>query len=207
MGDWNLFGGVSYSLDKDRIDYGINDIAQDQGLVQAKFTANKKILGNAYITFGAEMHGTWYNDSYNGYNIKLNETYTAGFVESDIYFTNDLAAKVGIRAEHSKVLDKFNIAPRISFAYRLGNYDQLNFAYGRFYQTPDKNFLIQYNKFDYENADHYIVNYQYLGNDKTFRIELYYKQYHNLVKGTIYTYPYFNVPVVPFSNERLRKRY
>jgi hypothetical protein len=200
-GDWNLFGGFSYSLDKDRIDAAGSNIAQDQRLVQSKITANKKILENAYITFGAEIHNTLYDDTYNQLNIKLNETYTAGFAESDIYFTNDLAAKVGIRAEHSKILNKFNFAPRISFAYRLGNYDQLNFAYGRFYQTPEKNFLIQYNKFDYENADHYIANYQYLGEDKTFRIELYYKQYHNLVKGTIYNYPYFNLPIVPFSND------
>lgn len=201
IGDWNLFGGFSYSLDKDRINAAGNDIAQDQKLIQTKFTANKKIFDNTYLTFGAEIHNTLYDDTYNQLNIKLNETYVAGFAESDLYFTIDLAAKIGIRAEHSKILNKLNLAPRVSFAYRLGNYDQLNFAYGRFYQTPEKNFLVQYDKFDYENADHYIANYQYLGDDKTFRIELYYKQYHNLVKGTIYNYPYFNLPVVPFSND------
>ncbi len=199
-GDWNVFGGFSYSLDKDRINAAGNIIAQDQSLVQTKFTANKKIIDNAYITFGAEVQNTIYDDSYNQYNTKLKEVNAAGFVESDLYFTNDLAAKVGVRAEHSKVLDKYNIAPRISFAYRLGNYDQLNFAYGRFYQTPEKNYLIQPNKFDYENADHYIANYQYIGEAQTFRVEFYYKQYHNLVRGTVYNYPYFNLPVVPFSN-------
>lgn len=201
VGDWNLFGGFSYSLDKDRIDAAGNNIAQDQRLIQTKFTANKRLNENAYLTFGAEVQNTLYDDSYNQLNIKLNEIYTAGFVESDIYFTNDLAAKVGVRAEHSKVLDKFNIAPRISFAYRLGKFDQINFAYGRFYQTPEKNFLVQYEKFDYENADHYIANYQYIGDNKTFRAEVYYKQYHNLVKGTVYNYPYFNLPLVPFSND------
>ncbi len=201
VGDWNLFGGFSYSLDKDRINAAGNNISQDQRLVQTKFTANKKLNENIYLTFGAEVHNTLYDDTYNQLNIKLNEVYTAGFAEGDIYFSNDLAAKVGIRAEHSKVLNKFNIAPRISFAYRLGKYDQLNFAYGRFYQTPEKNFLIQYDKFDYENADHYIANYQYIGENRTFRAEIYYKQYHNLVKGTVYNYPYFNLPVVPFSSD------
>ncbi|PKL82463.1 MAG: TonB-dependent receptor [Ignavibacteriae bacterium HGW-Ignavibacteriae-3] len=201
VGDWNLFGGFSYSLDKDKIDAGGNKISQDQSLIQGKFTANKKIFDTAYLTFGAEVHNTLYDDTYNQFNVKLEEVYTAGFAESDVYFTNDIAAKVGLRTEYSKILNKFNIAPRISFAYRLGNYDQLNFAYGRFYQTPEKNYLVQYDKFDYENADHYIANYQYIGEDKTFRIELYYKQYRNLVKGTIYSYPYFNLPVVPFSND------
>jgi len=200
VGDWNLFGGFSYSLDKDRINAAGNSIAQDQRLVQSKFTMNKKITESSYLTVGAEIQNTLYDDKFNQLNVKMTEVYTAGFVESDIYFTNDLAAKIGIRAEHSGILDKYNVAPRISFAYRLGNYDQFNFAYGKFYQTPEKNYLIQYDKFDYENADHYIANYQYLGEGQTFRIELYYKQYHNLVKGTIYNYPYFNLPIVPFSN-------
>jgi hypothetical protein len=200
-GDWNIFGGMSYSLDKDKINASGNIIGQDQRLAQAKFTANKKIIDNAYLTFGAEAQNTRYDDSYNQFNVGLDEIYTAGFVESDLYFTNDLAAKIGVRAEHSKILDKYNFAPRVSVAYRLGKYDQLNFAYGRFYQTPEKNYLVQYNKFDYENADHYIANYQYLGEGQTFRLEFYYKQYHNLVKGTIFTYPYFNLPLVPFSND------
>ncbi len=200
-GDWNLFGGFSYSLDKDRINAAGNSIAQDERLVQTKFTANKKILDNAYLTFGAEIQNTLYDDTYNQYNFKLNEIYSAGFVESDIYFTNDLAAKIGLRTEYSKILNKYNLAPRLSFAYRLGTNTQLNFAYGRFYQTPEKDFLIQHDKFNYENADHYIMNYQYLGESETFRIELYYKQYHNLVRGTVYTYPYFDLPLVPFSND------
>lgn len=201
IGDWNLFGGFSYSLDMDRINYAGNSILQDQRLVQSKFTANKKILNNTYITFGAEAQNTLYDDTYNTQNIKLTEMYSAAFIESDIYFTNDLAAKIGLRTEYSKILDKFNLAPRVSFAYKIGKYDQLNFAYGRFYETPQKDYLIYYNRFNYENADHYIANYQYLSDDQTFRIEFYYKQYNNLVKGTVYTYPYFSLPVVPFSND------
>lgn len=199
--DWNVFGGISASLDKDRIKIVGDEIAQDQTLIQSKFTANKKIFNNTFLTFGAEIQNTDYNDGYNQMNAKLNEVYLAGFAETDLIFTNDLAAKIGVRAEHSKILDKFNIAPRISFAYRLGTFDQLNFAYGRFYETPEKDFLIMSNNFNYENADHYIANYQYIGDGYTFRAELFYKEYHNLAKGTVYTYPYFTLPLVSFSND------
>jgi hypothetical protein len=44
------------------------------------------------------------------------------------------------------------------------------------------------------------INYQYIGTDRTFRIEVYYKNYNSLTKGTIQSYPFYNVPIVPFSN-------
>ncbi|NNG27662.1 MAG: TonB-dependent receptor, partial [Ignavibacteriaceae bacterium] len=80
-------------------------------------------------------------------------------------------------------------------------YDQLNFAYGQFYQTPFKDFLIQTTDFEFENASHYIFNYQHISDERTFRIEVYYKDYNKLAKGTIFTYPYLNLPPVPFSND------
>jgi len=199
--DWTIFGGASFSIDNDKIIFSGNDIRQNQKLAQTKFTLSKKVLDNAYITAGAEIQNTFYDDTYSQVNTTLNENYIAGFAETDIFFTNDFAAKIGLRAEHSKLIDKSNIAPRLSFAYRLGEYDQLNFAYGRFYQTPEKDYLQYYRKFNFENADHYIFNYQYIDNNRTFRVELFYKNYNNLTKGTVYTYPYFNLPAVQFSND------
>ena len=105
-----------------------------------------------------------------------------------------------MRGEHSKILGKYNLAPRVSLAYRLGTFDQLNFAYGKYYQTPFKDFLIQTTDFDYENASHYIFNYQYIDDNRTFRIELYYKDYKDLVKGNLFTDPFVE-PEVPFSND------
>jgi hypothetical protein len=99
------------------------------------------------------------------------------------------------------VLNKYNLAPRVSLAYRLGTYDQINFAYGRFYQTPFKDFILQTTNFDFENSSHYILNYQYISDEQTFRIEAYYKDYNNLAKGNVFTYPYINLPPVPFSND------
>jgi hypothetical protein len=199
--DWNIFGGASYSLDQDRMIISGNEISSDQMLVQSKITVNKGVTENVYITAGAEIQKTVYDDSYNQYSSSMTEIFAAGFAETDLFFTNDIAAKIGIRAEHSKILNRFNIAPRFSLAYRLGAFDQINFAYGRFYQTPEKDMLVQYKDFYYENADHYIANYQYIGDNRTFRIELYYKDYHNLAKGSVFTFPYFNVPPVQFSSD------
>jgi hypothetical protein len=198
--DWTIFTGASFSIDKDMFDLNFDKVNQDENLNQGKVTITKQLLDNSFLTFGGEIQNLVYKSSFNEFSSRLNELYLAGYVESDIYFTNDIAARVGIRGEHSKAIGKYNLAPRISLAYRLWNYDQLNFAYGKFYQTPYKDFLIQTENFDFENATHYIFNYQYIDEHRTFRIEFYYKDYDKLAKGNLFTHPYSNLPNVSFSN-------
>lgn len=206
--DWTIFTGASFSLDKDMIDLNSDKFDRDENLNQGRVTMTKQVFNNSFLTFGGEFQSLSYTSSFNEFESRMNETFFAGYLESDIYFTNNIAARIGIRGEHSKTIDKYNFAPRISLAYRLGTYDQLNFAYGKFYQTPYKDFLVQpktsgftNNNFEFENATHYIFNYQYLGTGRTFRVEFYYKDYDNLTKGYLYTYPYNHLNEIPFSND------
>ncbi len=198
--DWALFAGASFSLDKDWIDLNSDKVKQDEILNQARVSVTKQVFNSSFITFGGEVQNMIYKNAFNDLSGRIDEVYLAGFLEADIFFTNDLAARVGIRGEHSKLIGKYNLAPRISLAYRLGTFDQLNFAYGKFYQTPFKDFLIQTTNFDYENASHYIFNYQHISDERTFRIEVYYKDYDNLTKGNLFTPP-FILPAVPLSND------
>lgn len=198
--DWTIFSGYSFSNDYNKINLTNDYIEQGQILNTGKVTLSKKIFTGAFLTFGSEVQNIIYDNSFNEFNKRLNELYIAGYVESDISITKDIAARVGVRGEHSKLINEFNFAPRISLAYKLGKYDQLNFAYGQFYQTPAKDFLLQTTDLNYEQADHYILNYQYIGEKTTFRIEAYYKDYDQLTKGTIFTYPYFNLPFTSFTN-------
>jgi len=199
--DWTLFAGASFSLDKDWIDLNSDEVKQDEILSQGRIVVTKQLFNSSFITFGGEAQNMIYKSAFNELSGKIDEVYLAGFLETDIFFTNDLAARVGVRGEHSRLLGKYNLAPRVSVAYRLGIYDQLNFAYGKFYQTPFKDFLIQTTDFDFENASHYILNYQHISDERTFRIEVYYKDYDKLAKGTIFTYPYINLPEIPFNND------
>jgi hypothetical protein len=199
--DGTFFAGYSVGIDNE--DDKINtDIANKKDIFHTgKVTLTKSVLSNAFLTFGGEAQFLDHTASYNDLTGNFKETYLAGYLETDVFFTTDFAGRIGVRAERSRLLDKTNLAPRLSFAYRLGKFDQLNFAYGKFYQTPDPDFLLYSRNFEFESADHYIFNYQYISDDKTFRVELYYKDYKNLAKGTVFTYPYFNLPVVPFSSD------
>jgi len=205
--DWTIFVGASYSYDKDKTDFNTLKLTDGDNLSQAKITVTKNIINNSFLTFGGEVQNTVYNNKYEVFENKVNEIISAGYLEADIFFTNDFAGRAGVRTEYSKVLNKANLAPRISLAYRVGREDQFNFAYGIFYQIPDKDFLLQSNfsgkiDFDFERADHYILNFQHISDERTFRVEVYYKDYDRLAKGTLYnSYPFFQqLSFVPFSS-------
>ena len=112
----------------------------------------------------------------------------AGFAESDVYLSNSFVAKIGARVEHSSIINKWNVAPRISLAHKVGKDAQMSFAYGDFYQKPENNYLFNTKNFNYTKATHYILNYSKSTNVYTFRVEAFYKKYQDLVK----TFPTYN---------------
>lgn len=107
----------------------------------------KKLKGLSALRFGSEYN--YSNDKtdftlYNGNKSTetVRENLLSGFAETDIYITNDIAAKIGTRAEHSSLLDKWNIAPRISLAYKFADNSQASVAYGIFTRILKKNICL-----------------------------------------------------------------
>ena len=80
-------------------------------------------------------------------------------------------------------MDKFNLAPRASLAYKFKDKSQVSFAYGIFYQNPERKYLPAINNdLKYSQATHYILQYQRSKNDRIFRTEAFYKKYKDLFK-------------------------
>ncbi len=119
---------------------------------------------------------------------KINDNIKSLFAETDIYITNALAVKAGGRLEHSVLLKKTNIAPRISLAYKLSKGTQASLAYGIFYQNPERKYLPSANELTFMKATHYIAQIQRVINNQTFRAEIFYKKYDNLVKTSFINY-------------------
>jgi vitamin B12 transporter len=199
---WKMNLGMGYSISKDDISQELQNqnnqqqffpnspwaanknftVNNRQELSQVRAVFEKRLFGISTIRFGNEfMHGN-NNSAYNGLKSRLTENYYAAFAEMDIYVTNDLAAKIGGRYEHSSIIDKSNLAPRISLAYKVGNGAQVSAAYGVFYQKPENTQLIFTKDLGYTKAIHYILTYQKTTNDRIFRAETFYKKYEDLVK-------------------------
>jgi hypothetical protein len=165
-------------------------VANHQELSQIKAVFEKRLGGISSLRFGSEY---WYANNRVVFNDSLQkfvDNYSAVFAESDIYLTNDLAAKIGVRFENSTVIKKTDIAPRISLAYKTGRDAQVSAAYGIFYQKPENMQLFYTRTLGFTKATHYILNYQKMNKDRIFRVEAYYKQYEDLVKTVPVNYFY-----------------
>lgn len=207
--DWKLNAGLSASVNDDQIDTKILDqqgqLVTDSNFINQNWIAikgwNQAVTGKVVleknlqnlnaIRFGLEYINSLdkskvapgqYQDSIVYSDVKISDNYVAAFAESDIYLTNEIAGKVGVRAEYSSLLNQMNIAPRVSAAYKINRGGQLSFAYGMFYQKPEQQYLLRTKDLDFMRADHYILNYQYQPKDRLLRLEAYYKNYHGLIK-------------------------
>ncbi|MFI5194950.1 MAG: TonB-dependent receptor domain-containing protein [Chitinophagales bacterium] len=163
-----------------------------QDLAQTKAVFEKKLGGLSAFRFGGEY---WYNNNafvYQDTLRRLKDNLYAAFAETDIYLTNELAAKIGLRYEYSSVIRKSDLAPRVSLAYKTGKDAQISAAYGIFYQKAENQQLFYTSNLEFTQATHYIINYQKMTKDQIFRVEAYYKKYKDLIKTVPLNYYYFN---------------
>lgn len=182
-GKWIMLTGLSYSHNTDRIKIGNDDGDRLDERTQARVVMTRLFGRNnaSSVLFGGEFHAIRVGNIYNQYDFRLKDNYSAAFVETEVYLTPKLAGRFGMRTEYTSVISKANVAPRVSLAYKTGQYSQVSLAAGQFYQTPEKNYLYLNQKLGYELANHLIMNYQIIKNDRTFRLEGFRKDYRQLV--------------------------
>lgn len=187
-GKWALFTGGAYTFNRDQVETNFfNDQKQQSG--QVRFALSRPLGEYLKLKFGAEylqgQYDEWYRVAGGQHLQSLrNERYSAGFAEMDVYFSKKFVARLGLRAEHSALIGRANLAPRVSAAYILGKDEQIAFAAGQFYQTPEYELLRYNTDLPFERATHYMLNYQRIREGFTFRVEAYYKKYDDLVKFT-----------------------
>lgn len=187
--NWQITTGLSYGYSNNKINLNLDTVSNDENAAHLKLKLRKSFSDRLKLSFGADYFITKFNEDFsptsgliftNGYQSNIAAVYT----EADIFFSKNWAAKVGVRAANNALLNETAISPRISFAYKMAKNSQFSFAYGDFTQTPNADYVkySRYHQFESEKASHYILNYQYNKNGKTFRAETYFKDYRNLVK-------------------------
>ncbi|MDZ7935362.1 MAG: TonB-dependent receptor [Emticicia sp.] len=199
-GKWLLNTGLSYSNNFDKINLAdVKSLDRTDERLQTRMVLTRFFKGNHTILMGAEAHRLVLNNKVAKGTYEITEKYSAAFVESEVYLTQKLAVRAGIRAEYSSAISKFNTAPRLSLAYKTGENSQISLAAGQFYQTPEKTYLYLNTDLTFELSNHLILNYQYIKNERTFRIEGYLKDYKNLVREQVTS---FNPDPYRFATEK-----
>ncbi|MCB0630037.1 MAG: TonB-dependent receptor, partial [Lewinella sp.] len=185
---WQIRGGASFTHNRDDIRPAENHIRENEGGIHTKVTLEKTLSSQLKIKMGGEFfHRNFYQDyqqpTENFFNrYEFTEQLAGLFAETDIYLTSSLLARVGLRSEYSGLNQKIHLAPRLSLALKTSESGQLSAAFGQFQQSAQNRWLMVNDQLEQEKADHFILNYQISQENRTFRMEIYYKKYRDLVK-------------------------
>ena len=196
--NWQFFTGLSYAIGENKINLNDDVLHNTEHASHFKAKIKKSFSDRIKLALGADYFVTQFGENYNVFQgPQLQDGYhsniAAAFVESDIFFSKKLAAKAGFRASTNDYIHKNAFSPRMSLAYKVSKDSQFSLAYGVFDQAPGQAYLKYSSEFNNQRASHYILNYQYNSNKRTFRAELYYKDYANLVK--------YDTPTIVYNSQ------
>lgn len=192
FGKYLLNAGTSYSFNRSDLDFstlksdvptGNTRLLNNGNYINFKTVLERKINRISALRGGIELNSTNEKLNFNDFVEKnYKDLISAAFVETDLGFSNQLSAKIGVRAEYSSYLSKANMAPRIALAYRFAKDWTTSFAYGIFFQNPESNYINAPANLDFQKSQHYIFQVQRTTEGRNLRLEAFYKKYDDLIK-------------------------
>ena len=166
------YSAFSFSNNTDNIKFGNYPLYRHDSRVQGRAELNYDFTRRFHLLTGMEIQRISYDQVFNDTTSgKFTDSQIACYVETEWKPAQWFGLKTGVRGEYSDLLSKTNLAPRVSLAVKTGEKSQISAAYGIFFQTAPTQYLLQGYKPGFQKAVHYIINFQRIKNDRTFRIE------------------------------------
>ncbi len=152
---WMVDAGISNTWSEDRINMEYFSSDEKLNNLHFKFTtifdkgkfANLKIgtdvfqynyKQNTNVSSDGGFGCSWRNSSFDR---QINEWIPALYAETNIYFSNKFIGVIGGRWEYATLAKKSTISPRISLAYKTGEFSQVSLATGIYRQRPNPQIL------------------------------------------------------------------
>lgn len=181
---WSLFGGFSYSQNKDILNLGGLDLERKNQLTHAKWTAGYDFSDRLSVKNGVEYFRNNYSEVLAQESLERSFGENQGFLftEWDWYLSRKLVFRSGLRAGVSSLAEEIWLDPRTSLAYKISENGTLSLATGRFHQLPEERFRVLNPHLKNTESQHLILNYLYQKEGKTFRAEAFHKSYDHLVR-------------------------
>ena len=166
--------------------YGIG-IENHGSYFNAKAVLERKINKASIIRGGVEFQNSIEDMTYQPENAPrfkkhYQDLISSVFAETDLALDQHFSARIGVRAENSSYISKWNFSPRLAIAYRISKEWTSSLAYGIFYQNPESKYINYPAPLGFQRADHYIFQIQRSANERNFRLEAFYKDYRRLTK-------------------------
>ncbi|MFM7485484.1 MAG: TonB-dependent receptor plug domain-containing protein, partial [Cytophagales bacterium] len=177
-----LYTAFSFSHNNDDVNFGGTPSATDEWRGQARTEIGQELGDKSNLLSGIEWQRFHISRSFNSFYAAFDETQIAFYSEWEWKPQRNVGLKSGIRGEHSQLLQKIAFGPRISSAIKTSKHSQISVAGGLFYQNPNNRYLLAGKQAEFQQAAHYLANYQWTTDKQTFRVEGYFKSYRQLVR-------------------------
>ena len=185
---WSVNTAASFTNNTDDIQFDQTTVAEQIQGTHLKSVFSYPFSEKFIMKMGGELFSKKFTQNVQLPNEKHDNSFTnhtfSGFTEAQIYASTKFVTRVGGRVEYSDYMNSFTVSPRLSAAYKINGKSQFSVAYGWFYQNPVDDYLLYTDLLKPERADHYTFSFQSSVNSRTIRVELYYKDYKDLVKFT-----------------------
>ena len=185
---WVIKTGGSYTLNKDFYQKDTGKLTETLNAAHLKATAKHKIKEKIHLLFGSEYFYKNFEQQFSTNTVPGDSATQyidhkgVVFTELEVFTSSHFVLNGGLRSEYSTYLNKYNLAPRFSAAFRFKDESQLSMAYGWFFQDPINTLMINNPALTNERANHLILSYNRQWKGRTLRVELFHKAYHDLVK-------------------------
>ena len=173
---------LNFSTETNQVESEKTELLNDGNYINFKAVIDRKINKISALRGGFELNYANEKLNFGEVNKNYRDLISSGFVETDLGFSNNLSAKIGVRAENSSYLNKNNLAPRFALAYRLAKDWTTSFAYGLFFQNPESKYINSSADLDFQKSQHYIFQVQRSTEGRSLRFEAFYKKYDELIK-------------------------
>lgn len=181
---WKVFAGAGFGNDHNKISIDTGRVRLSDRSLHTRVTVTRYFGKLSDITAGFDYMNFNAGESFNSLSREAKPQLTSAFAESNIFVGSRFTIRPGLRTEYVSPNNQTVVSPRISLALKLSESSQLSAGWGQFHQMPDENYWYDTEGLRLQEAVHTVVNYQYRKNNRTFRSELYYKDYRQLITTT-----------------------
>ena len=181
---YSLFTGIANSS-------VVNDIDDAQILgdhyhnfrneIHLKAEARKVFSSVLKMSAGVEDYLRHSTKRYELSHYDLDYNLLAAHTDAQLRIVPKLFLNLSARVENVSYDDSWLLMPRVTMSYVPNKHFQLSAMLGKYSQTADDDYIVMSGKrMAQSTANHAILSMQYEINNTLFRIEPYYKKYHNL---------------------------
>ncbi|WKK58526.1 carboxypeptidase-like regulatory domain-containing protein [Sphingobacterium sp. BN32] len=180
---WELGGSFGYS-DKNLAYYNF-EIPTEEYSSHIKTVLRKKKSSQLQYSFGAEHFFQKIDEQFhnpdNHFAYGFDRQLLSGFAETQYTAFSKLFLTLGARYS-SDVKKQQSLEPRAALGYEINANHQMSISYGLFHQQTREDIAKYRADLPWQQAQHYIFNYTFLRKNQLLRLELFQKDYSQLLQ-------------------------